>query len=214
MMLMIEEREQVVAYGKKLITKGLTTGTGGNVSIYNRDKGLVAISPSGIDYFETKPEDVVIVNVDGDIVDGDIKPSSELDMHLNFYRNREDINAIVHTHSKYATAISCMGWELKPVHYLIGLAGSDVKCAEYATYGSKELSENALKAIGNRNAVLLANHGLIALGTNVEKAFSVAEHLEFVAEIYYLTKTLGEPKLLAESQMGEVMKKFNTFSYK
>lgn len=213
-MLMLGERKLVVSYGKKLITNNLTTGSGGNISIYNREKGLVAISPSGLDYFETKPEDIVIVDLEGKIVDGKLKPSSEMGMHLIFYKNREDANAIVHTHSKFATAISCMGWDLKPVHYLIGFAGYDVKCADYATYGSEELANNALASIGDRNAVLLANHGLIALGKNIETAFSTAEHLEFVSEIYYLTKTLGEPKLLSKDEMDDVMKKFNTYKYK
>ncbi len=211
---MKKERELIVEYGRKLITHNLTTGSGGNISIFNREKGLVAISPSGLDYFETKPEDIVIVNLDGEVIEGDLKPSSEMGMHLIFYKNREDANAIVHTHSKFATAISSMGWDLKPVHYLIGFAGYDVKCAKYATYGSQELAENALESIGDRNAVLLANHGLIALGTNVGRAFSTAEHLEFVSEIYYLTKTLGEPNLLSKDQMDEVMKKFNTYRYK
>ncbi|NLY46466.1 MAG: L-fuculose-phosphate aldolase [Tissierella sp.] len=213
-MLMLKERELIVEHGKKLITNGLTTGSGGNISIYNRDLGLVAITPSGQDYFETKIEDIIILDLEGNKVEGDLKPSSEWSMHLIFYKNREDANAIVHTHSKYATAISCMGWNLEPVHYLIGFAGYDVKCAKYATYGSQELAENALEAIEDRNAVLLGNHGLIALGTDVERAFSTAEHLEFVSEIYYLTKTLGNPNLLTESQMDEVMKKFNTYRYK
>lgn len=213
-MLMEDERKLVVNYGKKLVTNGLTTGSGGNISVLNRELNLVAISPSGLDYFETETEDIVIVDLDGNVVEGDLKPSSEMGMHLIFYKNREDINGIVHTHSKFATAISCMGWELKPVHYLIGMAGFDVKCAKYATYGSDELAENALEAIGDRNAVLLGNHGLIALGSDVEKAFSTAEHLEFVSEIYYITKTLGEPNLLNEKQIEEVMKKFNTYRYK
>lgn len=213
-MIMEKERGLVVEYGKRLITHNLTTGSGGNVSVFNREEGLIAISPSGVDYFEIKPEDVVIVNLDGEIVDGNLKPSSELGMHLIFYRNREDANAIVHTHSKFATAISCMGWNIEPVHYLIGFAGFDVKCAEYATYGSKKLAENALEAIGNRNAVLLGNHGLIALGSDMGRAFSTAEHLEYVSEIYCVTKSLGEPKTLSESQMEEVMKKFNTYRYK
>ena len=213
-MLMEKERRLIVKYGKKLITRDLTTGSGGNISIFNRELNLVAISPSGQDYFETEDEDIVIVDLEGNIVEGAMKPSSEMGMHLIFYKNREDINGIVHTHSKFATAISCMGWELKPVHYLIGMAGFDVKCAKYATYGSQELAENALEAIGDRNAVLLGNHGLIALGIDVEKAFSTAEHLEFVSEIYYLTKTLGQPNLLDRPQMDEVMKKFNTYRYK
>ena len=213
-MKMQRERELVIEHGKKLITHNLTTGSGGNISIFNRKEGTIAISPSGLDYFETKLEDVVIVNLDGEVVEGNLKPSSELGMHLIFYKNRKDANAIVHTHSKFATAISCMGWDLKPVHYLIGFAGYDVKCAKYATYGSRELAESALEAIGERNAVLLGNHGLIALGPDIGRAFSTAEHLEFVSEIYYLTKTLGEPNLLSESQMDEVMKKFNTYKYK
>lgn len=213
-MLMKKERELIVEHGKKLITNGLTTGSGGNISIFNREKGLVAMTPSGLDYFETKVEDIVIVDLEGNIVEGNLKPSSETGMHLIFYRNRDDANAIVHTHSKFATAISCMGWNLEPVHYLIGFAGYDVKCAKYATYGSQELAENALEAIGNRNAVLLANHGLIALGPDVERSFSTAEHLEFVSEIFYLTKTLGEPKVLSKLQMDEVMKKFNTYRYR
>ena len=129
---------------EKLITNNLTTGSGGNISIFNREKGLVAVSPSGLDYFETKIEDIVIVDLDGNIIEGNLKPSSETGMHLIFYKNREDANAIVHTHSKFATAIACMGWDLEPVHYLIGFAGYDVKCAKYATYGSQELAENAL----------------------------------------------------------------------
>lgn len=213
-MRMIKERELVVEYGKKLITNGLTTGSGGNISIFNRELGLVAISPSGMDYFETKVEDIVIVDLEGNIVEGNLKPSSELGMHLIFYNNRSDANAVVHTHSKFATAISCMGWTLEPVHYLIGMAGVNVKCAKYATYGTNELAENALEAIEDRNAVLLGNHGLIALGTEIGRAFSTAEHLEFVSEIYYLTKSLGQPNILSESKMHEVMKKFNTFRYK
>lgn len=213
-MKMLKERELVVAYGKKMIKNGLTTGSGGNISILNRELGLIAISPSGKDYFETNIEDIVILDLEGNIVEGDLLPSSEKDMHLIFYNNREDTNSIVHTHSKFATAISCMGWNLEPVHYLIGFAGEDVKCADYAIYGSKELARNALDAIGNRNAVLLANHGLIAVGKDIETAFSTAEHLEFVSEIYYLTKTMGEPNLLSKTEIVDVMKKINTYKYK
>lgn len=213
-MRMIKERQAIVAHGKKMITNGLTTGSGGNISIFNREEGLIAISPSGLDYFETKVEDIVIVDLEGNVVEGDLRPSSEMGMHLIFYKNREDASAIVHTHSKYATAVSCMGWDLEAVHYLVGFAGLDVKCAKYATYGSQELAENALEAIGNRNAVLLGNHGLIALGSDVERAFSTAEHLEFVSEIFCITKTLGQPNIISDRQMEDVLKKFNTYRYR
>ena len=208
------EKEQVVRYGKKLIDRRLTTGSGGNISVYNREKNLVAISPSGLDYYETTPEDIVILDIDGNLVEGKHRPSSEAGMHLAFYKNRADVSGIVHTHSKFATAIACMGWELPAVHYLIGMAGHRVKCTGYATYGSDELAKKALETIGDSNAVLLANHGLIALGEDVDRAFSTAEHLEFVSEVYYLTKTLGTPNILSDEDMDEVMKKFGTFRNK
>ena len=208
------EKEQVVRYGKKLIDRRLTTGSGGNISVCNREKNLVAISPSGLDYYETTPEDIVILDIDGNLVEGKNRPSSEAGMHLAFYKNRADVSGIVHTHSKFATAIACMGWELPAVHYLIGMAGHRVKCTGYATYGSDELAKKALETIGDSNAVLLANHGLIALGEDVDRAFSTAEHLEFVSEVYYLTKTLGTPNILSDENMDEVMKKFGTFRYK
>ncbi len=211
---MNNEKEQVVKFGKKLIDKRLTTGSGGNISVYNREKNLIAISPSGLDYYETTPEDIVIMDIDANIVEGKHRPSSESGMHLEFYKARADVNAIVHTHSKFATAIACMGWELPAVHYLIGMAGHSVKCAGYATYGTEKLAKKALEAIGDSNAVLLANHGLIALGEDVERAFSTAEHLEFVSEVYYLTKTLGVPNILSSENMDEVMKKFGTYRYK
>ena len=212
--MMMQEKEQVVRYGKKLIDRRLTTGSGGNISVCNREKNLVAISPSGLDYYETTPEDIVILDIDGNLVEGKHRPSSEAGMHLAFYKNRADVSGIVHTHSKFATAIACMGWELPAVHYLIGMAGHRVKCTGYATYGSDELAKKALETIGDSNAVLLANHGLIALGEDVDRASSTAEHLEFVSEVYYLTKTLGTPNILSDENMDEVMKKFGTFRYK
>ncbi len=212
--MMMQEKEQVVRYGKKLIDRRLTTGSGGNISVCNREKNLVAISPSGLDYYETTPEDIVILDIDGNLVEGKHRPSSEAGMHLAFYKNRADVSGIVHTHSKFATAIACMGWELPAVHYLIGMAGHRVRCTGYATYGSDELAKKALETIGDSNAVLLANHGLIALGGDVDRAFSTAEHLEFVSEVYYLTKTLGTPNILSDEDMDEVMKKFGTFRYK
>ena len=140
-MLLLEERMKVVEYGKKIITSGLTMGTGGNISIFNREKKLVAISPSGIEYFETNPEDVVILNLNGDVIDGGRKPSSELDMHLIFYQRRGDLNALVHTHSPFAKTIAALGWDLPPVSYLVAFAGPNVRCAPYETFGTKKLAE-------------------------------------------------------------------------
>lgn len=208
-MLLKEEREQVVEYCKALINKNLTTASGGNISIYNREKELIALSPSGMDYFKTEPEDIVVLNIDGEIVEGDRKPSSELDLHLIFYRHREEINSIVHTHSTYATAIACMGWSLPAIHYLVGLGGKEIQCAPYALYGTKELAENAFKTMGKDTAVLLKNHGLLALGEDIEDAFTTADQLEFVAKLYCVSKTLGNANILSDAQMTEVIEKFN-----
>lgn len=210
-MLMKNEREQIVEYGKKLIDANLTKGTGGNLSIFNREKQLMAISPSGIDYFKIKPEDVVILDLEGNRVDGDKSPSSEYEMHRIFYGNRTDIDAIIHTHTMYATTIACLNWELPPVHYMVALAGLNVRCAKYATYGTKELAENAFEAMKDRNAVLLANHGLLAGAKDLANAFNITEEIEYCAELYYRTKCIGEPVILSEEEMTLMLDKFKTY---
>ena len=118
-MLLQKQRELVVEYGKKLVTTGLTDGTFGNLSVFDRESGLMAISPSGMDYFLTTPEDVVVTDLDGKVVDGSRKPSSELDLHRLFYQRRPDVNGVVHTHSTFATVLACLGWAIEPVHYLV-----------------------------------------------------------------------------------------------
>lgn len=203
-----EEREAIVAYCQKMITSRLTTGTGGNISICNRARGEVAMTPTGIDYFEMKAADVVIMSLSGEIIEGNVKPSSEAEMHLALYKRRDDISAVVHTHSVFATTIACLRWELPPVHYLIGFSGKKVPLAPYATYGTPELAQNVAKAIGNYNAVLLANHGLVAVGETLSRAFSTAEEIELVSEIYYRTKSIGEPVILSEEEMENVLRKF------
>lgn len=210
-MLMKEEREQIVEYGKKLLTSGLTKGTGGNLSIFNRKEGLFAISPSGIDYFQIKPEDVVVLNIKGEKVEGDKKPSSEVEMHRIFYERRNDIDAIIHTHTMYATTLACLNWSLPPVHYMVALAGLDVKCAKYATFGTRELAENAFEAMRDRKAVLLANHGLLAGADNLLNAFNITEEIEYCAELYYRTKCIGEPVILPKEEMLLMFDKFKTY---
>lgn len=210
-MLLKNEREQIVEYGKKLITSNLTKGTGGNLSIYNREQQLIAISPSGIDYFKVQPEDVVILNIQGEIVDGDRLPSSEFEMHRIFYANREDIDAIIHTHTMYATTLACLNWNLPAVHYMIAVAGPDIRCAKYATYGTKELAINAYEAMKDRKAVLLANHGLLAGAKDLANAFNITEEIEYCAELYYRTKSIGEPVILDNKEMTMMMEKFKTY---
>jgi len=210
-MRLLEEREAIVQYGRKLITSNLTTGSGGNLSIYNRAEGLVAIKPSGVDYFEMKPKDVVVVAPDGQIVEGDLQPSSEIRFHLALLRYREDINAVVHTHQVYATTIACMNWELPAVHYLVGFSGNKVPLAKYATFGSQELSDNIIAAIGNYNACLMANHGIVTVGKDFGSAFATAEELELVSRLYYQTKCIGEPAILSDKEMITIGEKFQTY---
>jgi L-fuculose-phosphate aldolase len=213
-MLLERERDEIVGFGKKLITSNLTTGSGGNLSVFNRREGLVAIGPSGIDYFDVRPEDVVVINVDGEIVEGRCKPSSELNFHLSLYRKRSDINAVVHTHSVYATTIACLNREIPAVHYLVAFSGKKVPLAPYATFGTEALARNVSESIGDYNAVLLANHGLVTVGPDMSSAFSTAEEIEFVARVYYQTKCIGDPIILPEYQMARVIKKFETYGQK
>lgn len=211
-MRMKEEREFVVEYGKKLVTAGLTKGTGGNISVFERRTGLMAISPSGLSYFETRPEDVVVLDVeDYTIIESDRKPSSEFSMHGIFYRKREDIDAVVHIHSTYATVLASLRQDLPAISYLVAYAGHDVRCAKYASFGTTELAENAFGAMRERNAVLLANHGLLAGSQDIHNAFNIAEQIEFCCEIYHKSKIIGEPVLLELNEMDRMIEEFKTY---
>ncbi|NLG93785.1 MAG: L-fuculose-phosphate aldolase [Acetomicrobium flavidum] len=214
-MLLEEKRQVIVEYGKKLIAAGLTRGTGGNISVLDEKSKLMAISPSGMDYFETKPEDVVVMDLNGKIVDGFRKPSSEWRMHLIFYQKREDVGAVVHTHSMFATTLATLHWEVPPASYLIAYAGKKVPCAPYATFGTQEIADAAYNAMGEEyNAVLLANHGLIAVGPDMPSAFGIAEIIEMVCEIYYRAKCVGEPVILPDEEMELMLEKFKTYGQK
>ena len=208
-MLLREEREQVVEYCKKLITQGLTKGTGGNISICNREKGLFAISPSGIDYFETEPEDVVVMNLQGQVVEGKRKPSSEHELHRIFYENREDINAVVHTHSIYCTVLAVLREELPASSYLVAFAGGpNVRCGDYASFGTRELAKITFKAMEGRNAALMANHGLLAGAEDILNAFNIAEQIEGCAEVYVKARMIGKPVILDEKEMETMVDRF------
>lgn len=214
-MLLEEERNLVVEYGKKLLSSGLTTGTGGNISILNREKRMFAISPSGIDYFDIEPADIVILNLNGEIVDGIRTPSSEKNMHRIFYTKRNDIEAIVHTHSIFSTTLATLHWELPAANYYIAIAGGkNVRCSKYASFGTPELAEVAFDAMEDRYACFLANHGLIAGSYSVEQAFSIAEEVERQAEVYVRAKSLGKTKLLTDKEVNLMLEKFATYGQK
>jgi L-fuculose-phosphate aldolase len=211
-MLLQEERQMVVRYGLGMVQAGLTTGTGGNLSCRGQDRGLVAISPSGVPYDEVHPRDVVVVDLAGNIVDGHLKPSSEIGFHLILYNHRPNIGGIVHTHSVYATTLACLNREIPPVHYLIGSAGPKVPVAPYATFGTASLAEHIWRTMGtDYQAALLANHGLVAVGRDLPKALDTAANIEFVARVFCQAQSIGSPTVLSEEAMAQVIAKFETY---
>lgn len=208
-MLLQKEREDVVKYCRMLIEHGLTKGTGGNISIFDRDQGLFAISPSGIDYFETEPEDVVVMDLEGKTVDGKRKPSSEHELHRIFYTGRDDINAVVHTHSVYSTVLAVLREELPASSYLVAYAGGpNVRCGEYASFGTPELAKVTFEAMKDRKAALMANHGLIAGGKDILNAFNIAEQIEGCAEVYIKARSVGTPVILDDQEMEKMVEVF------
>ncbi len=214
-MLMIEEREKIVEFGKKLITDGLTTGTGGNISIFNKGLGYFAISPSGIDYFKTKVEDIVIMDLDGKIIEGEKKPSSEHEMHRYVYLNHPQAGATVHCHSTYATVLSTLRMDLPASNYIIADVGDKVvKCSRYETFGTKELAQASMEAMGQRRACLQANHGQLTWGKDIESAFNLAMTLEQLCKIHVISLSAGKPQIIEDEKMDEVLEKFKTYGQK
>lgn len=213
-MLLINEREKIIRFCRKMLDTKLTTGSGGNISIYNRQENLVAVSPGSMDYYEISPEDVMIVDIEGKIIEGHNKPSSETAFHLALYKNREDVNSVIHTHSIYATAMACLRMEIPPLHYLVGLIGDKVPVSEYATFATEKLAENIIESIGDYNACLLANHGAVSVGADIEKCFLIAEHVELAAQLFLLSKNVCEPVLLSKEEMQKLNEKFKKYVLK
>ncbi len=211
-MIMREERRDLIEYGRRLIREGLTRGTGGNLSVWDPGRNLMAITPSGIPYERIGEEQIVLIDVEtGRIVEGDAVPSSEVDMHRILYKYRDDIKAVIHTHATFAATVSCLRQDLPPLHYLVAYAGPDVRCADYATYGTVALARNAFEAMKDRQACLLANHGLLAGGADLAEAFNVTEEIEFCCELYCRSKAIGEPVILDQEEMIRVIEAFKDY---
>lgn len=213
-MRMEKERSFLIEYGKKLVEQGLTKGTGGNLSMFDRESGLMAITPSGIDFFQIKLEDIVLMDLDGHVVEGDRTPSSEWEMHLLEYKNRQDLDAVIHAHTVWAAVMACLRWPLPAAHYMIAVAGKDVRCAEYASYGTHELAVHALQGMADRRAVFLANHGILTGGASIQEAFNVLVQVEYCCEVYLKAKEVGEPVILPDEEMARMEQKFKTYGQK
>lgn len=187
----------------------INRGTSGNVSARWRSGFL--ITPSGLRYQDTKSNDVVFVDANGTPV-GKRVPSSEWRFHYDIYRKRSDAHAVVHTHSSFATTLACLGKSVPAFHYMIAVAGgNNIRCADYATFGTQKLSNNALKALKDRKACLLANHGMIATGSNLDRALALAVEVEALCEQYWRALQIGKPKILSAAEMRIVIGKFASY---
>lgn len=192
---------------------GLNHGATGNCSCRDGDSYL--ITPSGVSNLNLSEDSVVRMDFSGNIIDSisNLKPSSEWRFHQDIMTQRKEVGAIVHTHSIFASTVSLFGKELPPFHYMIAVAGgSSIRCASYAMFGTQELSDNIIEALRDRNACLIANHGLIAIGDNLTEALNIAEEVEHLCHLFIEAKKIGEPNLLSEKQMSDVIKRFKTYS--
>lgn len=212
-MLMQKECELIAEYGRKLLTEHLTNGTAGNISMYDPETGYMAISPSGVPYMEIRPEDIVVMDLDGNIIEGDNKPSSEHGLHAVFYKNRPEVRAVVHTHAMYATTLACMGEPIRSVHYAIADAGvTTLPLVPYHTFGTQELADDVAAHLGNEaNAVMLANHGIVCCGESIEAAFALAQTCEWCAEVQWRCLAAGHMNVISDADMQKAMKRYETY---
>lgn len=208
-------RREIVETCRAMNALGINQGTSGNVSA--RSGSRLLITPSGLPYAEMAPEDIVAMPLDADDGrhEGALAPSSEWRFHLDITRARPEVGAVVHTHSTYATALAICGREIPAVHYMIAAAGGPtIRVAPYATYGTAELSKNALQALEGRSACLLANHGVIATGPTLKRALWLAGEVETLAKQYVLAEALGGGRILPDDEIARVVEKFKSYGPK
>ena len=203
-------RSEVIKYAKMLNSRKLSALRSGNISARFQDGFL--ITPSGAKYSSLKNKDIVFVSLKGEFDEKKGIPSSEWRFHQDIYLNKKEAQAIVHAHSNCATAISTHGKGIPAFHYMIAMAGgNDIKCAKYATYGTRELSKNIIKALKQRKACLIGNHGQIAFSENLSKAFELAEEVENLSNQYIKALKIGKPKILSSKEMNKVLSKAKNY---
>ncbi len=196
------QRHRVAEAARRLAAEGLVLGTAGNVS--ERRDELVAVTPTGAVLERVTADEVVVVDLDGNLIDGELAPTSELGLHLGAYR-RYSAGAVVHAHSPYGTALACVLQELPVIHYQMLALGGAVRVASYATFGSPELAEVTLDALQDRAAALMSNHGTIALGADAPGALENARLLEWACTVYWRAASLGAPRTLDAQQLQAVL---------
>jgi L-fuculose-phosphate aldolase len=205
-----EARCAVAGAARRLAAEGLLIGTSGNVSVLVEDH--VAVTATGADLSRATPAEVTVVDHSGRVVAGDLRPTSELDLHLGVYA-RHHAGAVVHTHAPAATALSCVLEVLPCVHYQQLLLGGDVPVVPYATFGTPQLASSVVDALEGRSAVLMANHGSVTTGANLDKAVENALLLEWLCTVYHTASTFGDPRVLDEEQQAAVVEAAITRKY-
>ncbi|MEO8676260.1 MAG: class II aldolase/adducin family protein [Casimicrobiaceae bacterium] len=204
-------RASIIATARAMNAADINRGKSGNVSA--RMGAGFLITPTGIPYDATTPDDIVAMTLDGE-ARGARAPSSEWRFHRDLYRARDEFHAIVHVHAPFATTLACLHRGIPAFHYMVAMAGGpDIRCAPYATFGSQMLATLAVAAMADRRACLLANHGMIAAGRDLAGALSLAIEVESLAEMYWRALQLGEPALLSDAEMDVVLAKFLTYGH-
>jgi len=206
---MTDPRAALIATARAMRPAGLNRGTAGNVSV--RDGAGFLITPTGMAYETLAPDDIPHLTLDGAAI-GRRKPSSEWRFHRDLYAARPDVGAVLHAHSPFAVSLACLRLDIPPFHYMIARFGGDtVRCADYAIFGSQALSTAALAAMEKRKACLLANHGLLVAGRDLDEALALAIELEELCEQYWRACQLGQPVLLSADEMAAVSEKFGSY---
>ncbi|HLJ65415.1 MAG TPA: class II aldolase/adducin family protein [Stellaceae bacterium] len=205
----LPERRALIAAACRMNALGINQGKSGNLSLRVDDAFLV--TPTGMDYHRLEPADIVRMDLDGNSV-GRRLPSSEWRIHRDILASRPEVGAVIHTHAMFATTLACLHYDIPAFHYMVAVAGgASIRCAPYATFGTPELSALALQALQGRKACLLANHGMIAVEADLDRALSLALEVETLAAMYWRSLQLGKPKLLKAAEMRRVLAKFATY---
>ena len=211
----LDQRNKIIEYSLKLNSTNLSPLRSGNISLRSKEdnKDGYLITPSGKKYETLKPDDIVFMELNDEVKKDSVnKPSSEWRFHRDIYLNKKEAEAIDHAHSPHATAVSSHGKPIPPFHYMIALAGGeDIKCADYATFGTEELSNNVIEALKKRSACLMSNHGQVAFGKNLEDAFELAQEIENICHQYTIALKLGKPKILSFEEMKRVLDKAKNY---
>ncbi len=207
-------KNQILKIGCDMLDKGLIAGTWGNISARIPGTEFIAVTPSGRGYRDLRASDIVVVDVRGAVVEGELKPSSELPLHLAIYQGRCDVQAIIHTHSIFASACAVAHKSIPPIiEDLVQLVGGGVDVAAYALPGTEGLAQNAVAALGNKNAALMANHGMIGCGQSLDEAMMACELVEKAAQIFIYANQIGGAQVLGAEDI-DVMHKFYVEYYR